>query len=114
MKLQLDDIRPAPEGYVWCKSVNQAKNWLMDFEACRDAIIRVVDRSVSAAMLPRVDVIDIDHDAGDYASDGGDYIKFLDWLEETGRNYPIHIHSMNVVGRMNMKAIIEKNGWKTV
>lgn len=50
----------------------------MDFEACRDAIIRVVDRSVSAATLPRVDVIDIDHDAGDYASDGGDYIKFLD------------------------------------
>ena len=49
-----------------------------------------------------IDVIDIDHDASDYASDGGDYIKLLDWLEETGRNYPIRIHSMNVsvmVGR---------------
>lgn len=21
MKLWLDDVRPAPEGYVWCKSV---------------------------------------------------------------------------------------------
>ena len=25
MKLWVDDIRPAPNGYVWCKSVNEAK-----------------------------------------------------------------------------------------
>ena len=25
MKLWIDDVRPAPEGYVWCKSVNEAK-----------------------------------------------------------------------------------------
>ena len=25
MKLWVDDVRPAPEGYVWCKSVNEAK-----------------------------------------------------------------------------------------
>lgn len=24
MKLWIDDVRPAPEGYVWCKSVNKA------------------------------------------------------------------------------------------
>ena len=29
---------------------------------------------------------------------GGDFIKILDWLEETGRNYPIRIHSMNPIG----------------
>jgi hypothetical protein len=61
-----------------------------------------------------IELIDIDHDAGDYAADGGDYIKLLDWLEETGRNYPIRIHSMNVVGRMNMEAICRRNGWKIV
>ena len=33
-----------------------------------------------------IELIDIDHDAGDYACDGGDYIRLLDWLEETGRN----------------------------
>ena len=26
MKLWVDDVRPAPEGYVWAKSVNEAKN----------------------------------------------------------------------------------------
>lgn len=59
----------------------------------------------------KIDVIDIDHDAGDYYKDGGDFIKLLDWLEETHRNYPIHIHSMNPVGIQNMRRIIERNHW---
>ena len=61
-----------------------------------------------------IELIDIDHDAGDYAQYGGDYIKLLDWLEENGRNYPIRIHSMNVVGRENMRAIIRRTGWTEV
>jgi len=56
----------------------------------------------------------MDHDAGDYAIFGGDYIRLLDWLEETGRNYPIRIHSMNPVGVANMRRIIQRNNWKEV
>ena len=81
MKIWIDDVRPAPEGYVWCKSVNEAKNDIELMEFVYD-----------------LELIDIDHDAGSYASDGGDYIRLLDWLEETGRNYPIRIHSQNPVG----------------
>ena len=99
MKLWIDDIRPAPEGYVWELSVNQAK-WM----------IRLKEESQSEP----IELIDIDHDAGDFVYDGGDYIKILDWLEETGRNYPIRIHSMNPVGRENMRAIIRRNGWTEV
>lgn len=62
----------------------------------------------------RITEISIDHDAGDFAEDGGDYITLLDWMEETGRNYPIHIHSQNPVGVANMRRIIQKNGWKEV
>ena len=61
-----------------------------------------------------IDVIDLDHDAGDYAYDGGDYIKLLDWLEETERNYPIRIHSMNPVGVENIRRIVRRNGWTEV
>ena len=61
-----------------------------------------------------IEVIDIDHDAGEYYQYGGDYIRLLDWLEETGRNYPIRIHSQNPVGVQNMRAIIRRNGWKEV
>lgn len=48
------------------------------------------------------------------ANFGGDYIRVLDWLEEQGWNYPIHIHSMNPVGVQRMRAIIRYNGWKEV
>jgi hypothetical protein len=65
-------------------------------------------------LVDLVEIIDIGHDAGNYACYGGDYIKLLDWLEETGRNYPIRIHSMNPVGVANMRVIIERNGWKEI
>ena len=61
-----------------------------------------------------IELIDVDHDAGEYAGHGGDYIRLLDWLEETGRNYPIRIHSANAVGVANMRRIIERNGWREV
>ena len=103
MKLWIDDMRPAPEGYEWIKSVNMAKQ----------AIIETENRKLCGLYDMRfsITLIDIDHDAGDYISDGGDYIKLLDWLEETGRNYPIHIHSQNPVGVENMRRIIERNRW---
>lgn len=105
MKLWIDDVRPAPDGYVWLKSVEESKTFLF-----------ICERQVSYFRNPdaKIELIDIDHDAGDYVSDGGDYIKLLDWLEETGRNYPIRIHSMNPVGAENMRRIIQRNGWMEV
>ena len=110
MKLWLDDVRPAPEGYVWVKSVNDAKTFILDKEREFAYLFR---RGVYKADY-LISLIDVDHDAGDYANDGGDYIKLLDWLEETGRDYPIRIHSMNPVGCANMRRIIERNGWKEI
>ena len=100
MKLWIDDVRPEPDGYIWAKSVIQAQNIIEYFEDLYGS--------------PSVELIDTDHDAGDFAQYGGDYIKLLDWLEETGRNYPIRIHSMNPVGRENMRVIIKRNGWTEV
>lgn len=103
MKIWIDDMRPAPEGYVWCKSVQEAKDTVLMLE-----LYATVNESY------KVELIDLDHDAGDYAYDGGDYIKLLDWLEETERNYPIRIHSMNPVGVENMRRIIRRNEWTEV
>jgi hypothetical protein len=107
MRLWIDDVRPAPNGYVWLKTVNSAIRFI---EGCE------WDECVSGPIdfQNQIELIDIDHDAGDFAKDGGDYIKLLDWLEETSRNYPIHIHSMNPVGLKNMRVIIERNGWVEV
>lgn len=98
MKLWIDDVREPPRGYVWCKSVGQTKQ-----------VIRAEELRHG-----KIEILDMDHDAGDYAFDGGDFIKILDWMEFTNRNYPIRIHSMNPVGRENMRAIIRRNGWTEV
>lgn len=103
MKLWIDDMRPAPEDsdcdWIWCRSVNEAKRLIC---VLHDKLF--ID----------IDVIDIDYDMSEYTYDGDDNIRLLDWLEETGRSYPIHIHSMNPVGVQNMRAIIQHNGWREV
>lgn len=53
MKIWLDDLRPAPGGYVWCRSVNEAIRFIKSTES-------------------EIELIDCDHDLGDYAKDGGD------------------------------------------
>jgi hypothetical protein len=100
MKIWVDDIRPAPDGYIWCKSTN--------------AVIGALELEEELGIPGGIEIIDIDHDAGEFAFDGGDYIKVLDFMEETGRSYPIRIHSMNPVGRENMRRIIQRNGWTEV
>lgn len=108
MKIWVDDVRSAPEGYVWCKSTNRAK---------KEIILSEYNLERCASDLRdfwKIELIDLDHDAGQYEQYGGDYIRILDWLEETGRDYPIRIHSMNPVGRENMRRIIKRNGWKEI
>lgn len=106
MKIQVDDIRPAPDGYVWCKSVNETIKFIL-----------IGEKGIDTTLFHPwniIPIIDLDHDAGDYVSEGGDYINILNWLEKTRRNYPIRIHSMNPVGVENMRRIIERNGWTEI
>ena len=128
MKLWIDDVRPAPKGYdCWCKSVNEAKNFISSQERRRDEALKIAQfnlhqrhdliayrGALRIAGNRDIEFIDIDHDAGDFACDGGDYIRLLDWLEETGRSYPIRIHSQNPVGVENMRRIIQRNAWKEI
>lgn len=99
MKIWVDDVRPAPKGYVWFKSVNETKHYICVWKF---------------QMFKEIELLDLDHDAGDYAMYGGDYIEILNWLEEQGWSIPIRLHTMNPVGRDNMRRIIEKNGWTEV
>lgn len=102
VKIWVDDVRPKPEDYdIALNSVNDVIAYLKWI------------RGNAVSVL-----LDLDHDAGDFISDGGDYIRILDWIEETGfisANPDIHlmfrIYSANPVGRENMRCIIEKNGW---
>jgi hypothetical protein len=99
VKIWIDDVREPPsDDWLMCRSVVAAKT-----------MIKILEENNFI-----IEVISIDHDAGDYERFGGDYIKVLDWLEENNKSFPIHIHTMNPVGRQNMEAIIRRNNWVEV
>ncbi len=91
-KIYLDDVRPTPDGYICAKSVNQAISLIEEIE----------DKGGSIALL------DLDHDLGDYAKDGGDAIKLLHYLIQRETFYPIAIHSSNPVGVENMQSLVDR------
>lgn len=100
MKIWVDDIREMPFGYdIWCRSTDDA--------------IAIIDHCVNNNII--IELLDLDHDAGDYSQNGGDYIKILDYIEYKDITpEAVRIHSMNSVGIQNMRRIIHKNNWKEV
>lgn len=92
MKIWVDGTYPAPDGYIWCKSVDEAKTAIFFYER------NFFDDKI---------LLDLSKDC----------INLLDWLEiknivDTG--YIFKIHSINSVGVQNMRRIIQKNGWKEI
>lgn len=98
MKIWIDDVRPAPSGYMWCKTVIEAKALI---ERCELYFTILPD-------IWEIEVIDLDYDAGEYAVYGGDYIKLMDWLVERGTLYPLAFHSQNCVGMEYMKRMYRR------
>lgn len=93
IKIWLDDIRPLPPNYTHlAHSVNEAKKIVINAEQNNKTI----------------SIIDCDHDLGDYAHDGGDGIKLLDWLVERNTLYPIQLHTQNPVEKMNMQRTLNR------
>lgn len=93
LKLWMDDVRPAPAGWLLARSVREA--------------IQLVKMHTGHGW----ESASLDHDLGDFASDGGDGFKFVLWMIEHDRwpeNRP-SVHSMNPVGRQRMQADIDRN-----
>lgn len=90
MKLWLDDVRPAPEGWTWVKTA-----W--------DAI----------ALLEKggVEAVSLDHDLGDPENGTGQFVA--NWIEAEAyhrRLGPIgwRVHSANPIGAERMKITLER------
>lgn len=91
MKIWLDDIREAPDGWAWIKTV-------------KDTI------ATMGLIYGEVKEISLDHDLGENQPTGYDLIK---WLEEKvmrqGYSFPkITVHSANLVGRANIEAAVKR------
>ena len=93
VSIWVDDVRPKPEDYdIWTRSVNETIT-----------IIEVIEKNNGT-----IELIDLDHDLGEYAYDGGDAIRILDYLVEHEKFYRITFHTANPVGMANMERIIKR------
>lgn len=102
-RIYVDDVRLTPDSTYdkHCYTTNETLN--------------CVRKQYKAGV--RDFLLDLDHDCGDnYVDDGGDYINILKTLEDLQysgklKNCKVYVklHSMNVVGKQNMKNIIENS-----
>ena len=92
----LDDIRPAPKGFLRTYTVRETIALIKELQAEGDVI----------------DVLSLDNDLGEGESEG---YKVLDWLEEeffTDGSFVlpnrIVVHSSNPSARMRMEMVIDR------
>ena len=114
----MDDVRPAPDGYTRAYNVDDA---IYEIIRCKKEtdflwkqyIMGIISRELFERHFAIYNIVEIscDNDLGEDTPEG---YKLLDWLEATGYNFPIRIHSANPVARQKMKAIIQRNGWTEV
>ena len=120
MYLWLDDIRKAPDIFTRFpvrEEIGFGINTyiLYQYHSVDDAKI-LIERAINQNRYDGY-LFDLDHDLGEFAKNGGDAIKLIDWLVENyhdkDMNFKFHFHSMNPVGVQNMKNAVEKY-WEVV
>lgn len=93
MKIWLDDARQPPDqSWYWVRSV-----W---------GAVGVIKAALQAGRT--IELMSLDHDLGEYAQQGGDGIQLLVWMAEHEVFCPVHLHTMNPVGRENMARLIRR------
>lgn len=112
MKLWLDDMRPAPDGWTHVKTDAEARRWLErgvvetasfdhDLGACTSCL---------AGRTPEMWLLESGYEAMPNCEHVGTGYTLVCWMEETGhwpKSKP-NVHSANPVGRARMQVVIDK------
>lgn len=112
MKLWLDDIRPAPDGWHWVKTVDEAKAMLIrggvehasldhDLGACSDCL---------NGRTPEQWLEETNFTAMPHCDHFGTGYTLVCWMEENDiwPPYKPAVHSRNPAGAAKMRAAIER------
>ena len=103
-KLWLDDVRPAPVGWTWARTCDEAIGAVEElwFSGGRNFEVMSLDHDLTPAHY-RTPATDVHYGQGCYTGTGKTGMDFVNWLEESG-HWPSHIviHSMNPYGAMRM------------
>lgn len=109
--LWLDDIRPAPDGYVWCKTVDEAKGVMLSqnvLHASLDHDLGACEKCLKGRSAEQWLADHNMHSMPNCAHFGTGY-EFVCWMEEH-QIWPVEscmVHSANPVGRERMKKVID-------
>jgi hypothetical protein len=132
VRLWLDDVRPAPDGWTWCRSTADAKVLMqagpveemsLDHDLGMDAVVHHLSPAGQAALARHGDISGLtlspEDDGilllramemlrtGDQHDNG---YAFCCWMEETGRwpRTKPRVHSANPAGAARMRAVIDR------
>lgn len=109
MNLWLDDLRVAPPGWTWAKTVDEAVKLVLSQVQAEDPIV----------------YMSLDHDLGHAPDcpgcaeehlehiDSTNGTKFVIWMCQDDSRWPVcrpMVHSMNPVGAERMRALIDRYG----
>lgn len=83
---------PVDEGYIWCKSVNEAYDTILIQEGNHEPVI----------------LINMTYSAGQYHSDGGHYINLIKDLGEDNEHYAFQLHDMSAYYKKKVKQMLEE------
>lgn len=89
IKLFLDDVRPAPDGYQLVKTVNELQRKVIQYE--------------------HINEVSLDNDLGTNHLEGYDFVKWFIQQKIENKPYTInifHIHSANPIAVTNMRSLL--------
>lgn len=96
MNFWLDDVRPAPEGWFWAKTVPELIDAIADAKLAGKEIWKV----------------SLDNDLGCGEIKGYKYLDYLEEMHEVGLTHlipeKVNIHSANPVARERMQKVINR------
>lgn len=113
VNLWLDDMRPAPEGWVHAKTVDEAKAWIKSVGIERMSL----DHDLGACpeclgdQTPEEWLAESYYQNMPHCSHYGTGYDLVCWMEETG-HWPLEkptVHSANPAGAARMRQVIDKH-----
>lgn len=106
MKIWIDNVKPAPKGYVWLTTEDAIKflnNYCIFFNTTW-----IIMKNPHT--FPNIEEININHDF----NDRNNHSEILKWLKDNYHYFPIGIHGENPKGAKFVRTIIQQNRWKEV
>lgn len=109
--LWLDDIRPAPEGWLWVKTVDEA----IEVIVAQDVMFASLDHDLGACddclegLTPDEWLVKHDYRSMPNCDHFGTGYSFVSWMEQYDR-WPTmkpYVHSANPVGAARMRQVID-------